>query len=83
MRIPGLLHFSEAYDYYKTRVLVSGINTQITSICLRKEGPQKAEITVKFYRNTSLKRKDEDTHEKNIKYIEEETGVQCVAERRL
>lgn len=57
-------------DYYisvrhmTTRVLVSGINTQIASICLRKEGPQKAEITVKFYRNTSLKRKDEDTHEK-------------------
>lgn len=49
-----------------TRVLVSGIKTQIASRCLRKEGPQKAEITGMFYRITSLKTKDEDTHEKNI-----------------
>lgn len=74
-------------DYYisvrhmTTRVLVSGIKTQITSRCLRKEGPQKAEITGMFYRITSLKTKDEDTHEK--KYIEEETGVQCVTEKHL
>lgn len=59
-------------DYYisvrhmTTRVLVSGIKTQIASRYLRKEGPQKAEITGMFYRITSLKTKDEDTHEKNI-----------------
>lgn len=59
-------------DYYisvrhmNTRVLVSGIKTQIASRCLRKEGPQKAEITGIFYIITSLKTKDVDTHEKNI-----------------
>ena len=49
-----------------TRALVSGINTQIASRYLRKEGPRKAEITGKFYRITSLKRKDKNIQEKNI-----------------